>query len=371
MQEESNQATNLDVLVRAEKLQLLFRQSFPAAVISFVISILLTAILWPVQDHTILSIWFGLLMLSSIVRLTYFIRYRNHTLPIEGLLVWEKPFFLSLMISSLLWGFGGVLIMPEGSPYHQAIIFYFLIGMSGGAISVYSAHRLMTLLTVAFVLLPATMWMLLQGNLASVGMGISAIIFFVSLMRATKVLSSALHQNFLMNHQLKKSKEDAEYLARRDVLTGLYNRRAFYEQAEIMNSYAERHEETLALIIMDIDYFKNINDKHGHAAGDAVLAHIGKLLQQLTRRSDVCARIGGEEFGILLLSTNLLDASVLAEKLRQEIADSPLEFENSGIPVTASFGVAGDEPDFDTLYKDADAAMYRAKKAGRNQVVSD
>lgn len=369
--EENNIPPELDDLVRAEKLELLFHQSFPAIFVSIFNAALLCVILLPVQQRETLLIWFSILALSAGVRIAVFSRYREMAMAGSNILVWEKPYFVTLLISSLVWGVGGVAIMPLDSVAHQIAIFYFMIGMSGGAIFLYSAHRTMVLAATASLLMPTTGWFFIQGDLLSVGLAVGSVVFYLTAMRATKVLSVTLDQNFMLNHELKKSKESAERLARIDVLTGLYNRRAFYEQAEVMNSYAERHKKTLAIIIMDLDHFKVINDTHGHAAGDAALVHIGMLLQELTRKSDVCARIGGEEFGILLVSTNMLDASILAEKLRQEIEDSPVVFENKSLSITASFGVAGDELDFDTLFKCADAAMYQAKKAGRNQVVSD
>ncbi|MCW8962279.1 MAG: GGDEF domain-containing protein [Gammaproteobacteria bacterium] len=368
LQVEDNQTPNLDVLVRSEKILLLFRQSFPAAFVSISISALLTAILWPVQDHKLLLGWFLLLTLSSFLRLAIFRSYRQKSLPRANILAWEKPYFFSLMLSALIWGVGAVVIMPLDSPFHQAIIFYFLIGMSGGAISVYSAHRGMVLFAVACILFPAIAWMLWQGSLATVGMGIGALIFYASLVRATKVLSSTLHENFVMNYELKKANEFAERLARMDQLTGVYNRRAFYEQVAMLENHIERHKDIVTVIIMDLDHFKRINDEYGHAAGDAVLRHTGKLLQATTRKSDICARIGGEEFGLLLLSNTSDDAMILAEKLRHEIETTPISYNSDRLSVTSSFGIASGESNIEGLVMRADAAMYRAKKAGRNQI---
>ena len=163
------------------------------------------------------------------MRLFLFIRYRKAAPQGQDVLSWEKPYLITLVLSSLTWGVGCLLIMPSDSFVHQAAIFYFLIGMSGGAISVYSAHRVMTLTTIAAVLLPATVYFLFSGEFVFVGMAIAAAAFFISAIRATSVLGLAMHQNFLMTHQLEISNENAERLARIDELTGLYNRRAFYE----------------------------------------------------------------------------------------------------------------------------------------------
>lgn len=371
LSEKNDYETGLSVLVQSDKLQLLYRQSFPAIFVSTFNAALLVAILWPVQDHDVLFGWFGFLLVTAIARLFLFSRYRKAAPQGQDVLSWEKPYFITLILSSLTWGVGGLVIMPSDSFVHQAVILYFLIGMSGGAVSVYSAHRVMTLVTVAAVLLPATGYFLLSGEFVFIGMAIGAIIFFASTIRATRVLGLAMHQNFLMTHQLEISKEKAERLARIDELTGLYNRRAFYEYGKVLTNNCQRNKDELAMILMDIDNFKSINDGFGHAAGDAALKQIGMLLLQRLRKSDVFARIGGEEFGMLLPATSLNEAALLAEELRKAIQVMPVAFENKGFNITASFGVTSNENDIDTLVRQADIAMYQSKRLGRNAVVCD
>ncbi|GMR01391.1 MAG: diguanylate cyclase [Gammaproteobacteria bacterium] len=369
--EKINATPDLSVLVRSDKLQLLYRQSFPAIFISTFNAALLMALLWSAQDHDILLTWFSILIATAIVRLILFYRYRKAAPQGQDILSWENPYFATLILSSLVWGVGCVLIMPPDSPVHQAVIFYFLIGMSGGAISVYSAHRVMTLTSIATVLLPATGYFLIGGEFIFTGMAVGAIIFFLSSIRATRVLGFALHQNFLMTHQLKISKEEAERLARVDDLTGLYNRRAFYEYGKVLANNSQRNKDELAMILMDIDNFKMINDNFGHAAGDAALKQIGQILLQRLRKSDIFARIGGEEFGMLLPLTSLNKAARLAEELRRVIGETPVTFENRSFTVTASFGVTSDICDIDTLVRQADIAMYQSKESGRNAVICD
>ena len=366
--DKNNTTPDLSLLAQSDKLQLLYQQSFPAIFISLMNAVLLTTILWPAQDHPLLLTWFGFLCATSTARLTLFLRYRKAAPLGPDVLRWEKPFFITLILSSLVWGVGCVLIMPVDSPVHHAIIFCFLIGMSGGAISVYSAQYKMTLATIAAVLLPITIYSLITGDLIFVGMAIAAIIFFLSAIRATKILGSALHQNFLMTHQLRFSKEEAERMARIDDLTGLFNRRAFYEYGEVLANNSQRSKDELAMILMDIDNFKSINDRFGHAAGDIALKQIGRLLLQRLRKSDIYARIGGEEFGMLLPQTPLGKAAQLAEELRKAIEDMPIQFENETFTVTASFGVTSGVCDIDSLVRQADMTMYQSKDAGRNAV---
>lgn len=369
---EKNRAVpDLSVLVQSDKLQLLYHQSFPAIFVSIINAVLLMVILWSAQDHRVLLSWFSFLLVTAMARLFLFGRYRKAAPQAHDVLSWEKPYFITLILSSLTWGVGCLLIMPPDSPVHQAVVLYFLIGMSGGAISVYSAHRVMTLSTIAAVLLPSTGYFLVTGEFVFVGMAVGAIIFFLSAIRSTGVLGLSLHQNFLMTRQLEISKEEAERLARVDELTGLYNRRAFYEYGKVLANNSQRNKDELAMVLMDIDNFKTINDSFGHAAGDAALKQIGQILLQRLRKSDVFARIGGEEFGMLLPLTSLGKAARLAEELRKVIEGTHVAYENESFTITASFGVTSGVCDIDTLVRQADVAMYQSKESGRNTVICD
>ncbi len=156
-----------------------------------------------------------------------------------------------------------------------------------------------------------------------------------------------------------------------DHLTGLLNRRGFIEYGERAFSGARRAGTDLSVIMTDIDRFKFINDKYGHAAGDAALAHFAKLVSESRRTEDIIARVGGEEFALLLPGTDLRDAMALADQLCSKIGSNPMDMTSIGIPMTSSFGVAAiseNDLSLDDMVRRADRAMYRSKRAGRNQV---
>ena len=156
-----------------------------------------------------------------------------------------------------------------------------------------------------------------------------------------------------------------------DHLTGLSNRRAFFEAAEQELLRSRANPRPTALIALDADHFKAINDRHGHPGGDAVLQHLAGILGDTFREVDVVARIGGEEFAVLLPSTDLPRAAVVAERLRAIVASSVVDFDGSRIRYTVSAGVAhldDGEGGIDLLLKRADGALYAAKRAGRNRV---
>ena len=158
----------------------------------------------------------------------------------------------------------------------------------------------------------------------------------------------------------------------RDPLTGLYNRRYLEETLARELLRAERQQRPISLIMGDLDHFKEVNDRHGHPAGDQVLRAFAALLKRNARRSDVNCRFGGEEFLLVLPGMSKGEAAERAGQLCQSIAASPVACHGESIAVTASFGVAaypGDGQTAEELVAAADAALYAAKAAGRNRVV--
>jgi diguanylate cyclase (GGDEF)-like protein/PAS domain S-box-containing protein len=156
-----------------------------------------------------------------------------------------------------------------------------------------------------------------------------------------------------------------------DQLTGIANRRAFFEAAELEIERGKRSPRDLSLIMIDLDHFKQVNDTFGHPAGDAVLRHLAALMMLTFRLVDVVARIGGEEFAVLLPSTALDDAVAVAERLRRAVESKPVVVDGTPIRYTLSAGVAAMNSSLtglDALIKQADLALFAAKEAGRNQV---
>ncbi|WP_242346262.1 diguanylate cyclase [Anaeromyxobacter terrae] len=159
-------------------------------------------------------------------------------------------------------------------------------------------------------------------------------------------------------------------LGRRDPLTGLANRRAFEEALAGAVARAVRDGAALALAALDVDHFKRVNDAHGHAAGDAVLAAVAARATEALRAGDLLARIGGEEFAALLPGATLAAAAEVAERIRARISAAPVEAGAERVAVTVSAGVAALAPGEDgaTLLARADERLYAAKRAGRDRV---
>jgi diguanylate cyclase (GGDEF)-like protein/PAS domain S-box-containing protein len=170
----------------------------------------------------------------------------------------------------------------------------------------------------------------------------------------------------------REANEERRKAALCDHLTGLSNRRAFFEAAELELGRSRHAPRPTSLVVIDADRFKGINDNHGHAAGDAVLRHLAIALRSTFREVDVVARLGGEEFAVLLPSTDLAGAAAVAERLRQHVESQSVTVEGERIRYTVSLGVAGMDDGvagLDALLRRADQALYAAKGRGRNRVV--
>lgn len=172
-------------------------------------------------------------------------------------------------------------------------------------------------------------------------------------------------------HELE---QELEHQARIDLLTGLNNRRHFLYLAEQELKRAQRYQRRPAMLMLDLDEFKAINDQYGHQAGDDVLRAIGEVLRRALRDSDIAGRLGGEEFAILLPESDGENTFGMADRLRREIAATPIPSEHGGtLYVTTSIGVAtssAENTDLDQLFNQADKALYDAKRGGRNRVSS-
>lgn len=155
----------------------------------------------------------------------------------------------------------------------------------------------------------------------------------------------------------------------RDYLTRLYNRRHFYQSGEVLVANARRRNAPVMVAMVDIDNFKQINDRYGHAAGDAVICHVASLLDQRFRRGDIVARFGGEEFCVLAADVDPDHMFSVMDEIRAHISGEPVRFEEERIPVTVSIGVyVASDSTLQGAVDRSDVLLYKAKQAGRNRV---
>lgn len=316
---------------------------------------------------------------------------------------WSQPVLMMLYAASgLVFALGFLETRQHFPRLHQAVLGYVAIGgialailasldwQAGALLLAFSFVTFFTLIMLALGVvsvragLVAARYFLLAAVCAMVGAAVTAlsvwgaIPFTIWTYRAVDIgmlldatlLALALTYQFRLG---QTQREQAEQLARIDPLTGVNNRRAFYALSGPLWTRALESDRPLAVILMDLDHFKRINDGFGHAAGDAALRVTASRVGGMVRKQDVIARWGGEEFIVLLPETDIDEAHRLAERLRAEVADRAVPVDGDQIRVTASFGVAARDEDAMTLERligRADRCLYRAKSEGRNRIVT-
>lgn len=358
----------IEELVRTDRLHLLFRQSFAAIFGSYLAAVMLCWLCWDRFDHTVMLVWLSVLAMTSLLRVQMFMQWfrcpNSERTPDR----WERRYWVTLMLSAGVWGIGALAVMPTDDRVSQVLVMLFTVGMSVSAVSCYSAYRYMTLGSMALVLFPCTLWLLFQPSSMQVGVGVVVLVFSTFAASATRKLADALEKAFRLTRQMERAHTISTRAAQTDELTGLMNRRAFFEHAQVLYAQCRHNQQPLCALMMDMDHFKAINDTYGHQAGDQVLRQIGGVISASFRQADVYGRLGGEEFAVLLPNTSLETARDIAERLIKAISGLAAE------PVqglTASLGVATTrslDQDLHSLMNTADQALYRAKAMGRNQV---
>ncbi|MGX5796953.1 GGDEF domain-containing protein [Pseudomonas sp. E2-15] len=354
--------------VRTDRLHQLFRQSFSAIFGSYLAASMLCWLCWDRFDHQVMLVWLPVLAGTSLLRIKMFLEWFRCPINERTPQRWERRYWVTLMLSAGVWGIGALAVMPTDDRLSQVLVMLFTVGMSVSAVSCYSAYRYMTLGSIALVLMPCTLWLLFQPSSMQVGVAIAVLVFSFFVASATHKLSDALEKAFRLTRQMERAYTISTRAAQTDELTGLMNRRAFFEHAQVLYAQCRHNQQPLCALMMDMDHFKDINDTYGHQAGDQVLRQVGGVISASFRQADVYGRLGGEEFAVLLPNTSLETARGIAEQLVKAIsglASEPVQ------GLTASLGVATTrslDQDLHSLMNTADKALYRAKAMGRNQV---
>lgn len=330
----------------------------------------------------------------------------------------ETGFTASLLATGILWTLPLFFIIPAEQGLLRAVLLVAFAGASTFAVAAYAFVLEACVLFLLALTIPSGLYLLFDHSHVWQAFAVGCLVFgptmvtiaarnHVLLLRGYRVqienaeliealeeknravedlnadLEADLERRQLIETDLREAKERAEKFAAEleklsslDGLTGIANRRRFDQMLEREWNRARRAGQPLALIMCDIDYFKQYNDHYGHQAGDACLRQLAQLLENSLRRAgDLAARYGGEEFAILLPNTESPHAAELAERIRERLEQIgvPHEASLAGKRLTASFGVAamvpGENLAPERLLRMADTALYRAKHAGRNRVV--
>jgi diguanylate cyclase (GGDEF)-like protein len=344
---------------------------------SVILAMMLVWIESSVIPTTILAIWFSVMLLVNLVRVAvsqYQLKHPTfHPQQIRQRLM---MFRVGLMLSSIIWGVISLIVILYGSLEQQLFVSYLIAGLSAGAVVSYSIDRISAMTYLIFAVLPTLFGFIWVGHAISIPMAFAGLVYVAFSIYSIHSYHRSLVESILLRRQAVEREEEIKRLAFYDVLTNLPNRRLLMDRLHHALAMSRRSGKRGALLFLDLDHFKMLNDTLGHSMGDLLLMQVAERLKQCVRESDTVARLGGDEFVVMLedLSEDSLEATQEVELITSQMLarlNLPYQLADFEYISTPSIGVAmfGDHGEsHDELLKHADIAMYQAKKSGRNVV---
>ncbi len=343
-----------------ERITVLFSNAFTAQ-LGFALSVLfIYFIIYEYSSPNAALYWVIAVIIISLPRFILSIifkrRLENQKITPDNIRPWENYYILSFIFPYLC--LAAALFFPYqenvlASVLFCAVVFTFLI--SGGILA-HSTSKILVLIYLNIILLPLIIKLFLMQDILFTTLACYIFIAYFILTRMILKLNKLLIENIA----LKIENKNQSLL---DPLTKLCNRRRLYLHIEKLMPITRRSGEPFSIIMLDIDHFKQYNDTHGHSAGDDLLVKVSKYLLECSREQDLVVRYGGEEFIVVLPSTNIEQAKVIAERIHASIK------ENTDVTISAGLAIYSDQMDFEKLVKQADKALYAAKEDGRNRFI--
>jgi len=385
--------------VYAAQIRLLYTNANAGVWVTVFVATVLGYLQWGVISHPIVLAWLMYMLVISSVRFTLARCYWRAASTDTNARGWANTFTIGTGLSAMGWGAAGVLLYPEARLANQVILAFVLGGMMLGAGSILAARPEAVLTFIIPTALPVLVRFLLQGGNPHLAMGLLATIFTAAILitawQIYLTVRSSLNLQFenedlvvdlqnAKNHaetlnqeleirvqvrtaELQDALAENEYLAYHDALTGMPNRRLLEDRLEQALARADRRPHKVAVLALDLDNFKEVNDTFGHRVGDLVLKSVVTRVKARLRASDTLARTGGDEFTVVAEVADALGAQILVSALELAFA-RPFEVEGELVTTGASIGVAlypDDGRSADELHSAADKVMYVAKRSKR------
>lgn len=355
----------------------MFYESLASSIIAVVLlTFLLSFMLWTPQNSQAIVLWCGVTCVISAYRIFRMGQYRRSSAAeIDASSDdWHREILLGVLMSGLAWGAAGFLLYDASSAFNQTLLAFIIAGMAAGSIVSLSAFFLASATYLAVSLLPFMLRLLIEGSSENMVMASLVLLYLVLMTVLARRMNQTIIMSLEMTYLRSQAEETIERKALYDDLTGLPNRRLLQDRLGQAIARANRNNTQSAVLFLDLDFFKRVNDSLGHSAGDQLLGEVARRLSKFLRDSDTAARLGGDEFVALLSDieggTNEVVSVVRrrGEELRKAI-EEPIDIQGNQVHITVSIGVSllpDDTSNVDDLLKHADTAMYRAKDDGRN-----
>ena len=327
-------------------------------------------LLWTVVPTDGLLLWFGAVMALTLLRLLLQQHYMRSA-DAHNPWVWRNWFAAGVVASGAAWGALSIFLFPADSLVHQMYLAFVLSGLCAGAVAVYSPLPHGFMLFALPTLAPFLFRMLATGLYEEQLMALLVAVFTLVMSRIAGQSGDMLHGILELQEENARLARALHHQATHDSLVDLVNHGEFQRRLDRLTEHQEQPGPEFCLMFIDLDLFKAVNDSGGHAAGDAMLQAVAHILRDHTRARDTAARIGGDEFALLLEGCPAERALEIAEHVRRDIANLRLNFEEQVFTIGASIGLTYGRTGMhsaSSVLKAADAACYAAKEGGRNRV---
>ncbi len=357
--------------IQAEQVKWLYTYGHLNFITSVITAGVLTVLLWGVNRPAALISWLLVVLAVSVGRYYLNLRFHKSGPDAEEMPRWGTRYIAGVVLAGLAWGCAGAFLFPAGSLQHQVFVAFALAGIAASTLSVLSALRLGFLLFAMPAMLPLLYRLVLQGDYTSFALALLILLFLLGLTVAARQTHDAIENVLKLQLENLELTRELQYEATHDSLMGLVNQREFKRRFERMSASAKANGTPYALVFLDLDYFKQVNDTAGHMAGDKLLREIGRLMKTKVRSRDTLARIGGDEFALLLERCSKDQAVRIAEMLHRTVNTFRLNYEGKDYGVGVSIGITytsdgSDSPS--SMLKAADKACYASKEGGRNRI---
>jgi len=354
-----------------QQLRLAFENSIMSLTANIFCSFVIVILLWPVVDNQGLIAWLGSICMLTLCRLILQQKYEKNEVGPAEYNFWRITFIASAFLAGCLWGALSIFLFPDSSILHQAYLTFVLGGVCAGAVTAYAPLRGAFPAFVVSVLAPYALAMSMTDHAEGKVMAALVGAFLLILLRTSRLARKNVEDVLALQVRNADLTRALHHRATHDSLVDLVNHGEFNRRLERIASTDRREGGEYSLIFIDLDLFKEVNDSGGHAAGDMILKGVATSLKHLTRAGDTVARVGGDEFALLLEGCPHKRAMDIAERIRQDISDLRIDLDGLTYSVKASLGVAYGQSGVHSasgMLKAADAACYSAKQDGRNQV---
>jgi diguanylate cyclase (GGDEF)-like protein len=367
---DTQQGVDTQRWIELEKLRLTFANLPVVLTLSFIAGLFLVGVMRHVSPPLYLIAWIVVAALLSVMRHLQTLQFKRACEDTLDVKFWRRRVDIGTAVAGLWWGGGAIFLFPEDLP-HQVYLAFILAGVAAAAMTSYAAMRRTYFLFVLPSIVPLMARFAWEGAEVHISMAVLVGLFLIVVVRSAinteKMITTVLELR-AANVELTQA---LQHEATHDALVDLVNYREFHVRLQRVALLAARERQPYALLFVDLDYFKQINDAAGHAAGDEMLRQIGILLKEQLRATDTAARMGGDEFAVLLPGCRRERAEQIAKNILAAVQSLELRWEDQLFHVGASIGVAytnAGEYDTAIVLRAADSACYAAKRSGRNRI---